>query len=655
MANEDRSFREVFSYAQTRGFGTGFPNFHQADYGLGVVHGTVLIGEPYYELRFVPIADFGTVNVTNVPGMMQAATRYAGAQSLGGAFPTFYRTPQADGEYVPLIALPSASVVAQRVSGDDLGNPDSTNVGAMFRAVAGYADTNGYPAGFPTFDLSTDQQGRIQFGVCLLRPEAAWTRDVPRSELALFSRDKSRFAILLCTFKDQASHPHEPGFYETFFTEVGAGTSGAYDYWRDVSLGGIDVSQSMVFGWFKLDHELSELEVLSDPNDPDSPTTFPPEIATRDKIFEWGRDAAKREGVPLQDYPYTIVVCPGGGHGAVALNKQGLCIGYVNRTWEPGFCFHEMGHALGLPHSRADGKTESCGPGNDKTVGAYCDPYDMMSWGQVQTFDTDVVENGRGPGLNAVNLTKLDCLPDARVWRPKTWSFNEEIVLAALSRPDMDAFLAARFELSTIFSTFGATTDSFVIEYRQQERWDRGLRGNVVLIHRIDDKGHSFLVDVRKNFYFLSEWDGFELPDASPRVRGRVISIDPAAHTATIQVWNSTLNLRPSLRIADIIANPPGSDMPEERVIIENTTSRDVGMNGWALTDLADHRYGFSQNFVLPSGRMATIWTKEGVDDPVTLNYFMNRRAPIWNNTGDTAILTTFWGSEVSRLVYLPR
>ena len=40
MGEWDRRFREAHDYAVWHGFATGWPNFHQADYGDGLVYGT---------------------------------------------------------------------------------------------------------------------------------------------------------------------------------------------------------------------------------------------------------------------------------------------------------------------------------------------------------------------------------------------------------------------------------------------------------------------------------------------------------------------------------------------------------------------------------------------------------------------------------------
>jgi hypothetical protein len=47
-----------------------------------------------------------------------------------------------------------------------------------------------------------------------------------------------RAAIVLCRFGDLSNTtPRPPQFYQGYFTESGAGTGGAFDYWLDVTYG----------------------------------------------------------------------------------------------------------------------------------------------------------------------------------------------------------------------------------------------------------------------------------------------------------------------------------------------------------------------------------------------------------------------------------
>ena len=76
-----------------------------------------------------------------------------------------------------------------------------------------------------------------------------------------------RWAIVLCRFADVAKIPNQPQFYRTFFSESGAGTKSAFDYWKDVTYGVIDLKGSKVFGWFDTTKTDADYQTLNFPGD----------------------------------------------------------------------------------------------------------------------------------------------------------------------------------------------------------------------------------------------------------------------------------------------------------------------------------------------------------------------------------------------------
>jgi pimeloyl-ACP methyl ester carboxylesterase len=103
------------------------------------------------------------------------------------------------------------------------------------------------------------------------------------------------------------------------------------------------------------------------------------------------------------------------------------------------------------------------------------------------------------------------------------------------------------------------------------------------------------------------------------------------------------------VRITEIYFNPPGRDIDEEYVEIRNNTADAVGMERWTLRDRKNHVFTFP-DFELPAGASAKVWTKAGVDDAE--NLFWGRRAAVWNNTGDKAVLRDENGVDVARYAY---
>jgi hypothetical protein len=77
---EDRRFREVQRYADVHGFFAGFPNFHEADYGDGVVHGTILLRDTEAEWGDVLRSDLGDPPIDDLSALFRAVDAYASQQ-----------------------------------------------------------------------------------------------------------------------------------------------------------------------------------------------------------------------------------------------------------------------------------------------------------------------------------------------------------------------------------------------------------------------------------------------------------------------------------------------------------------------------------------------------------------------------------------------
>jgi len=103
--------------------------------------------------------------------------------------------------------------------------------------------------------------------------------------------------------------------------------------------------------------------------------------------------------------------------------------------------------------------------------------------------------------------------------------------------------------------------------------------------------------------------------------------------------------------IRDVVYDPPGPDVDNELVLIENAGNSAVELTGWRLKDAvapprAPHTYVFPR-FVLQAQAQVRVHTGSGVNDADDL--FWGKRWAVWNNTGDTAILTDRDGREVDR------
>ena len=113
------------------------------------------------------------------------------------------------------------------------------------------------------------------------------------------------------------------------------------------------------------------------------------------------------------------------------------------------------------------------------------------------------------------------------------------------------------------------------------------------------------------------------------------------------------------VEIGSIDYNPPGWDVvdADEHVLIVNKGDAAATLTGWTLRDARVHVrrpfvYTFP-SFVLDAGREVKVWTGEGVDDAGNLHW--GRESAVWNNDGDTAVLTDATSHEISRYSYPPR
>lgn len=107
------------------------------------------------------------------------------------------------------------------------------------------------------------------------------------------------------------------------------------------------------------------------------------------------------------------------------------------------------------------------------------------------------------------------------------------------------------------------------------------------------------------------------------------------------------------LRLA-IQADPAGRDVQAEHVLLHNEGDSVVDLGGWTLRDAArrPHVYGFAAGRRLAAGATLRLWSGRGKDDAD--NAYWGRRAAVWNNTGDVAVLCDPEGAERARASWSP-
>jgi len=363
--------------------------------------------------------------------------------------------------------------------------------------------------------------------------------------------------VVKCRPKDDVAVP--AGLDDTirqFFGLIGAGYGNLFDYFSDLSYG-----QASVYG-------LTFTEWVDAPFTRADITTgrLAPAVQRGNRVREC-LDSIAPDQLPDLDSYYgvvvvTNVVVDGGACslGQAPISVRGtthkLACVWLNPTGLiTAFAGHELGHGLGLPDS-FDDSSRNCGG----EPGRYCDPWDIMSALGAYRFihgnwTHPAIRDVAGPGMNAPALLRLGWIPPARIAR-----FDEEepaeqtFTLTALSRP-----LGGHPLVLSVNPGNETLLESFTVEYRQAEGWDRGFAGGdvparvresggVVLVHRYRPDGPvaSILVN--------GAVGGALTPCQTLIVRGRngnihisVRAIDSALGTATVSLgWG-----REAFRICD--------------------------------------------------------------------------------------------------------
>ncbi len=94
-------------------------------------------------------------------------------------------------------------------------------------------------------------------------------------------------------------------------------------------------------------------------------------------------------------------------------------------------------------------------------------------------------------------------------------------------------------------------------------------------------------------------------------------------------------------------------NLVKDYVKLKNKGAAQINLKNWKIIDTTPtnqkrHEFIFPKDFWLAPGATVKIWSNIGRDDAE--NIYQNRRAPIWNNVGDTAALYDADGNEVHKM-----
>lgn len=296
-----------------------------------------------------------------------------------------------------------------------------------------------------------------------------------------------KLAVLLLRIDGAPDLPSKD-YADQLFTNAGKGTRNLVDYYQEMSHGRLDIGQSQVFDWIDYGHTIQDiadewtkaknekLDELKKAGKSDAEAEDPANIYAngirRDKIKEWGVDAAVKNNLVLNGFDIKVFIFNQsvdyfGSYGEVVLNWNDSA-NHASFSIDLTGVSHEVGHGLGLEHSRLENSNKE-----------YGDRWDIMT-----AYDSIYLDRTGtltppgspyftfGPGLNAVNMELVGWLDVTRVFTGKgSASFN----LRPLHRRELPGWLAAKLQigLETIF-----------IEFRMNELWDVQIPGPCILLHR---------------------------------------------------------------------------------------------------------------------------------------------------------------------------
>lgn len=155
----------------------GYPTFEYAHKGRDHVWGGIFVDANSAQWHDVPLSKLGNPDLTDFAGRMRATANFAYDGMYLGGWPTFYHADYGKGVVCGTVLLKPGVGQWRDVPLADLGNPDLDDVGARFRATHHYARQQGFVGGFPNFHHA-DYGNGVVCGTVLLNAGPATWKDI---------------------------------------------------------------------------------------------------------------------------------------------------------------------------------------------------------------------------------------------------------------------------------------------------------------------------------------------------------------------------------------------------------------------------------------------------------------------------------------------
>lgn len=171
------AFQRSSLLATKEKFVGAYPNFHEIRQGNNIVGGTIFLKYGAADWMDVPLSELGKPGIEDFAARMRATTNYAVQNGYVGGFPNGFHADYGKGIVCGTILIRPGSADWRDVPLAELGNPSLDDIGARMRSANDYAAKNGYLGGFPTFHHADYGKG-IVCGIILIKRDAGEWRDV---------------------------------------------------------------------------------------------------------------------------------------------------------------------------------------------------------------------------------------------------------------------------------------------------------------------------------------------------------------------------------------------------------------------------------------------------------------------------------------------